>query len=176
MLKQAGVIFSLLIITALLSGIALLSMPGCNDNQADDGSAENDEGQNASDDEEQDTSTENDGSHPNLYIPEQPYPKLDSYLNRLVLAEERGEAEDFAQLRRIELLYDDAGLVSVEVEIECVPGQVKAATEVVGSYGTVGVIASRSMVVIVPITKLTALAKEESIDLIRRPEYAVGTE
>jgi hypothetical protein len=102
------------------------------------------------------------------------HPKLSSMLNRLVQAERRGEAEDFARPRNIELLYDDAGLVSVEVIIECLPGQVDEAAEVVGTYGTVGVVVSRGVSAIVPITSLSALANEESIESIRRPISAEG--
>ena len=98
------------------------------------------------------------------------HPKLSSMLNKLVQAEWRGEAEDFARPRNIELLYDDAGLVSVEVEIVCLPEKVEEAAEVVGTYGTLGVVASGSMVAIVPIASLPALADEEIIRHIRLPD------
>ena len=102
------------------------------------------------------------------------HPKLSSMLDKLVQAEWRGEAEEFAQPRGIELLYDDAGLVSVEVEIECLPEKVEKAAEVIGTYGTVGVVASRSISAIVPIASLSALADEESIEHIRLPISAEG--
>jgi len=95
-------------------------------------------------------------------------------LDKLVQAEWRGEAEEFARPRGIELLYNDAGLVSVEVEIECLPEKVEKAAEVVGTYGTVGVVASRSISAIVPIASLSALANEENIEHIRLPISAEG--
>ena len=98
------------------------------------------------------------------------HPKLSSMLNRLVQAEWRGEAEEFTRPRGIELLYDDAGLVSVEVVIECLPEKVEeAATKAAETYGTVGVIYHNMIVVVVPITSLSALADEESIAQIRLP-------
>ena len=137
MLKQTGIISKLLIIAALLSGIALFSLSGCNSE------------------------------------PEE-HPKLSSMLNRLVQAEWRGEAEEFARPRGIELLYDDAGLVSVKVVIECLDGQVEAATKAAETYGTVGVSSRNMIVVVVPITSLPAMADEESIESIRLPISAEG--
>ena len=101
-------------------------------------------------------------------------PKLTPSLNKLVQAEAWGEVEDFARPGGIELLYDDAGLVSVEVIIECLPGQVEEAAEAAETYGTVGVIYRNMIVVVVPITILTALADEESIEQIRLPEPPEG--
>jgi hypothetical protein len=91
------------------------------------------------------------------------HPKLSSMLNKLVQAEWRGEAEEYARSRNIELLYDDAGLVSVRVLIHCSPEKVEEAAEVVETYGTVGVVVSRGVSAIVPIASLPALADEESI-------------
>ena len=103
------------------------------------------------------------------------HPKLSSMLNRLVQAEWRGEAEEFTRPRGIELLYDDAGLVSVEVVIECLPEKVEeAATKAAETYGTVGAVVSRGISAIVPITSLPALADEESIAHIRLPISAEG--
>ena len=98
------------------------------------------------------------------------HPKLSSELNKLVQAEWRGEAEEYARPRGIELLYDDAGLISVKVLIECLPEKVEEAAEVVGTYGTVGFVVSRGVSAIVPITSLSALVDEESIESIRLPD------
>ena len=99
--------------------------------------------------------------------------KLSSILNKLVQAEERGEVEEFAHQKGIELLYDDAGLVSVRVEIDCESGQVEAAIKVIETYGTVEVSYLDTVQAVVPITSLAALADaEESIVLIRLPIYA----
>jgi hypothetical protein len=143
MLKQTRTIFSLLIITGLLSGIVTISMLGCNNNQA----AETSE-------------------------PEE-NPKLSSYLNRLVQAEERGEAEEFAQQKGIELLYDNTGPVSVRVTIHCSPGQVGTATKVTENYGTIEAKYLDMIQAVIPITSLVTLANEESIAFIRLPVYAV---
>jgi len=97
-------------------------------------------------------------------------PKLSSILNKLIQAEEQGEADEFARPRGIELLYDDAGLVSVRVEIHCSPEKVEEAAEVVGTYGTVEIVISRGVQAIVPIASLPALADEESIRSIRWAE------
>ena len=97
------------------------------------------------------------------------HPKLSSMLNKLVQAEWRGEAEEFARPRNIELLHDEAGLVSVKVVIEYLDGQVEAATKTAEAYGTVGIIYRTSIQVVVPIASLPALADEKSIEHIRLP-------
>jgi hypothetical protein len=126
-----------LLVVALLSVFAILSVQGCNCEPAE-------------------------------------HPKLSSMLNKLVQAEWRGEAEEFARPRGIELLYDDTGLVSVEVIIECLPGRVEEAAGAAETYGTVGVISRNMIVVVVPITSLSALADEESIGSIRLPDPPEG--
>jgi hypothetical protein len=133
--KEAKITSRLLIIAALLSGIALLLMPGC---------------------EPKDN------------------PKLSPDLNGLVQAEWRGEAEEFAHRNCIELLDGDSGLVSVEVEIDCAPGQVDAAIKAAETYGTVESNYLYMILAVVPVNKLTALAKDKSIELVRIPEYAEG--
>ena len=154
MLKQTRIVIKLIIVVALLSSIGLSS---CVPPTA---------------------AAEEEEKHPDIIDitrlqpyekREKIYPKLSSMLDRLVEAEEQGEAEEFARPRGIELLYDDAGLVSVRVLIQCSPEKVEEAAEVVGTYGTVGVVASRSISAIVPIASLPALADEESIEQIRLP-------
>ena len=135
-----------ILFSALL--ITLLLMPTCNSEQ------------NPTDTNEEDSKPEE-------------HPKLSSKLNKLVQAEWRGEAEEFARQGGIELLYDDAGLVSVKVVIECLDGQVEAATKAAEAYGTVGIIYRTSIQVVVPITSLSALADEESVGFVRLPISSV---
>jgi len=92
--------------------------------------------------------------------------KLDTHLNSLVDAERRGEAESFAQLALIDLVDG-----SVRVAIECVSGQLDAAVEAAERFGTVEAIAYRAekLQALIPITSLTTLAREESIQFISDP-------
>jgi hypothetical protein len=95
--------------------------------------------------------------------------KLDSRLNQLIMAEERGEAEAFAQLRNIDLIDG-----SIRVIIECEPGQAEAAAKAAAKVGAEKVNIYRDMVgAVVPINKLTTLAKDKSIHFIRLPAYSV---
>ena len=93
--------------------------------------------------------------------------KLDSALTDLIDTEKRGEAESFAQSARIDLV-DGA----VEVVIESKPGQFEVAIKAAAKHGTVvGLTESvEHLSALVPITSLTALAREGSIRLIRLPE------
>jgi hypothetical protein len=141
----------LLLTTIILLSI-LLFIPDCTPNQADDTS-------------EQDGTPE----------PEE-NPKLDPSLNQLAQAYRWGEVEEFAYRNCIDLLYDDAGLLSVEVEIDCVPGQVEAAITAAKTYGTVEGSYLYMIVAVVPVTSLAALADEESVEFVRIPEYAEGAE
>ena len=100
-------------------------------------------------------------------------PKLSDKLNQLLQSYRQGEVEEFSLLRNIELLHDDAGLVSVKVVIHCFSGQVEVATKAAETYGTVGITYRTSIQVVVPLNRLSALADEESIEYIELPEYAV---
>ena len=94
--------------------------------------------------------------------------RLDFNIKELIQAEKRGEAEEFAQSIDIELVDGS----SVKVIIECVPGQCEAAAEAATRVGAeqVGIKEHLNIVrAVVPITRLTTLAKEESIRLIRLP-------
>ncbi len=94
-------------------------------------------------------------------------PKLDSQLNQLVRAERHGEAASFAEQSNIELV-DGA----VRVIIECVPGQLEAATEAATNAGAKWEASYDNLLqVVVPITSLNTLADAESIHFIRLPEY-----
>jgi hypothetical protein len=94
-------------------------------------------------------------------------PKLDSQLNQLVDAESRGEVTSFAEQSRIELV-DGA----VRVIIECIPGELEAATEAATNVGAKVETSYRNLLqVVVPITSLTTLADAESIHFIRSPQY-----
>ena len=118
------------------------------------------EGQSASGEEGQDL--------PPIEVPEKGNPKLDSQLNQLVLAERRGEAASFAEQSNIELV-DGA----VRVIIECVPGQLEAATEAASALGVVETSYRNLLQVVVPITSLTTLADAASIHFIRLPQYSL---
>ncbi len=117
------------------------------------------EGQPASGKEEQDL--------PPIELPEKGNPKLDSQLNQLVHAERNGETASFAEQSNIELV-DGA----VRVIIECVPGQLEAATEAATNAGVrLETSYDNLLQVVVPITKLSTLADAESIRFIRLPQY-----
>ena len=99
--------------------------------------------------------------------PDKGNPKLDSQLNQLVRAERNGEATSFAEQSSIELV-DGA----VRVIIECVPGELEAATEAATNAGAKLETSYRNLLqVVVPITSLTTLADAESIHFIRLPQY-----
>jgi len=141
MLKKTGLLMFLAVL--LLAG--LLSIPGCNSNQE-----------------------EFQEYPPLLEPPDKGNPKLGSHLNQLLQAEERGEAEEFAQQYLIELIDG-----SVTVIIECEPGQVEVAAESVASYGIVELTTRRGLIqALVPMTSLTALAEAEGIRRVRLPVIA----
>ena len=96
------------------------------------------------------------------------HPKLSSKLNRLISANEQGEAEEFARPRGIELVDG-----SVQIIIECEPGEVEAAAVAAGALGTVELTTGTLVQAVVPITSLTALALAESIRFIRLPSRSV---
>jgi len=93
--------------------------------------------------------------------------KLGSRLLALIDAEKRGETESFAQSRGIDLVDG-----SVRVSIKYVSGQLDVAVKVAERFGTVEIVAEtiESVLALIPITSLTALAREESISRIREPE------
>ncbi len=100
-------------------------------------------------------------------LPEKGNPNLDSQLNQLVRAEMRGEAASFAQQSNIELVDGN-----VRVIIECVPGQLDAATEAAIALGaSVETSYGNLLQVVVPIASLTTLADSPSIHFIRLPQY-----
>jgi len=103
---------------------------------------------------------------PPVNLPDKGNPKLDSQLNQLVNAESRGEAALFAEQSNIELV-DGA----VRVIIECMPGQLEAATKAASELGVVETSYRDLLQVVVPITSLTALADAASIHFIRLPQY-----
>ena len=94
--------------------------------------------------------------------------KLDFNLKRLVDAEERGEAKEFAEPRGIELING-----SVTVIIECEPGQAEAVAEAAGTLRNVELSVRDLVQVVVPITNLTALADISGVHLVRLPWYPV---
>ena len=117
------------------------------------------EGQPASGKEEQDLAP--------IELPEKGNPKLDSQLNQLIQAEGLGEAASFAEQGSIELVNG-----AVRVIIECVPGEIEAATEAATNAGAKLETSYRNLLqVVVPITKLSTLADAESIRFIRLPQY-----
>ena len=96
--------------------------------------------------------------------------KLDFNVKRLIEAEKRGEAEEFAQPRNIELIDGS----SVRVIIECLPGQVDMVAQEASSFGTVELSTMRGVQAVVPINNLTALADLPSVRLVRLPWVAVS--
>lgn len=95
--------------------------------------------------------------------------KLDSQLSQLVHAEMRGKAVLFAEQSNIELVNTD-----VRVIIECVPGQLKAATEAVTTVGgKLEATYNNLLQVVVPIAELNYLASATSIHFIRLPQQSL---
>jgi len=90
--------------------------------------------------------------------------KLDSRLMGLIDAEKRGEIESFARMAGFDLVDG-----SVKIVVICKPGQCEKAMEIVSRVGTITSEADRYRKIgaFVPITSLTALAREESISKIR---------
>ena len=100
-------------------------------------------------------------------LPDKGNPKLDSQLNQLVDAKRHGEAASFAEQSDIDLV-DGA----VRVIIECVLGQLEAATEAATNAGAkLETSYDNLLQVVVPITSLTTLADAASIHFIRLPQY-----
>ena len=95
-------------------------------------------------------------------------PKLGSYLGRLILAEEPGEAEEFARQRGIELV-DGA----VRVIIECDSGQAGIVATAAGSLGNVELTVRDLVQVVVPISNLNAMTDIPGVRLVRLPWYPV---
>ena len=144
MLKQTGIILSLVLIAALLVGTGLPEPAA------------------AGDQEEPHRHDENIEPPP---PPKEGNPKLDSHLWDLISANERGQAEEHAQLKDIELV--DGG---VRVIIKCMPGQCEAAAEAASEGGATQVRSREdSLKALVPITSLNALAEAGSIRSIRVP-------
>ena len=105
-------------------------------------------------------------------LPEKGNPRLDSHLNQLVSAEKRGEAASFAAQSNIELVGG-----SVRVIIECVPGQLEAATEAAAEAGAeIETSHDDLLQAVVPVTSLTTLADASSIEFIRLPRYPLPSE
>lgn len=99
-------------------------------------------------------------------LPGKGNPKLDSQLNQLVSAEKRGELAAFAKQSNIELFNGD-----VRVIIECVPGQLEAASRAATNAGAKLEASYENLLqVVVPVTSLSSLADAESIHLIRLPQ------
>ena len=103
---------------------------------------------------------------PPIELPEKGNPKLDSLLNQLIQAERRGEANSFAEQHSIKLVNG-----SVRVIIECVSGQIEAATKAATGAGA-GVETSYDnlLQVVAPINSLTTLADASSVRFIRLPQ------
>jgi hypothetical protein len=95
------------------------------------------------------------------------YDKLDSKLNRLIEAYERGEEDE------IERLSNNFDIVEggVRVEIVTFPDQKETAAEVTRTLGTVEIVSKRFDLIqaVVPVDKLIELSNEKSIKSIRTP-------
>jgi len=142
---------------ALLSGITLLPVLGCTSNQDETAGASN---ENIEVLDLEDSPPEDKGN-----------PKLDFNIKRLISAEERGEAEEFARQRSIELIDG-----SVTVIIECESGQAEAVAEAAGDLGNVELSVRDLVQVVVPITNLAALAEIPGVHLVRLPIHPVENE
>ena len=104
---------------------------------------------------------------PPIELPEKGNPKLDSQLNQLVSAKTtRRAASSFAQESNIKLVEGN-----VRVIVECLPGQVDAATKSASTLGVVETSYRNLLQVVVPVPQLTALADAPSIRLVRLPWY-----
>ena len=99
-------------------------------------------------------------------LPEKGNPKIDSTLNRLVSAESRGEAASFAGQHGLTLKDG-----RIRVVIECVAGEIEAATEAAISTGAKVETSYKDLLqVTVPVSSLSTLAEAESIRFIRLPQ------
>lgn len=108
-------------------------------------------------------------SSPTYVAPKKGNPKLDSQLNQLVAAQANGEAASFARQANIPL---DNG--RVRVVIECVPGQLDAASKAAVTAGAVVETTYENLIqVLIPVTALNALADAESIKTVRLPQQPV---
>ena len=102
---------------------------------------------------------------PTFNVPDKGNPKLDSQLDQLVRAEAAGNAEEFARTNNIEL---ENG--RVRVIIECIDGQLDAArTATVNAGAEIETVYNNLIQTSIPVNRITALAAEESIRLIRLP-------
>ena len=90
--------------------------------------------------------------------------KLDGTLNQLIRAEEKGEAEEFASSRVIELVDG-----SVRVTIECLAGHAEEVARAASAFGIVELTYRDWVQAVVPITNLNALDELEGIRFIRLP-------
>jgi hypothetical protein len=125
--------------------VIILSIPACNSEK------------NTTDNTEEGNSNQDESS------------KLDFNIKRLIEAEQRGELEEFAEPRDIELIDG-----SVTVTIECKSGQADAVAEAAAALGNVELIVHYLdlVQVVAPITNLTALADIPGVILVRLPIYA----
>lgn len=103
---------------------------------------------------------------PPSYSPDKGNPKLDSRLNQIVNAEKRGELATFAEQSNIKL--SDG---SVRVIIECLPGQLEAATQAAtGAGAKIEASYENLLQALVPVASLSTLADAASIRFIRLPQ------
>lgn len=96
--------------------------------------------------------------------------KLEFPLDNLIRAEERGEAEEFALQRHIELIDSN-----VTVIIECEPGQAEAVAKKASTLGTVELSVRDLVQVVIPITNLIALADIPGVHRVRLPLHPIPT-
>lgn len=101
---------------------------------------------------------------PPIELPEKGNPKLDSHLYRLVSAGTPQKAAGFAQENRIETVGD-----RVRVVVECLPGQLEAATGAAVSLGAVETSYGSLLQVLVLVSELAALADAPGIRFVRLP-------
>ena len=108
---------------------------------------------------------------PPMPDPDKGNPKLSTFLNQLILAEKRDEADSFARQRNVQLVDSKETVQKVRVEVDSSPGQLDVIANVAATTGTVELISRdfNGVQAVVPITSLTALAEEKSIKIIGIP-------
>jgi hypothetical protein len=152
-------------IILLLAGIALIALPACDSGQGVTDSPPTTQPPEPS-------STKLPPPPPPPELPGHWHPKLDSAVNQLIDAQEQGNTEMLDMAAELGYIVDG----DMRVVLECELGQAEAAAEAAANLGAeILVISSDHDTVgaIVPISKLTTLADEDSIRSIRLPVPAV---
>jgi hypothetical protein len=97
-------------------------------------------------------------------LPAKENPKLDSQLNQMVASQNQRQMAVMAQENSFELVEDN-----IRVIVECLPGQVSSIVQAASDLGIVETSHRDSLQVVVPVSRLTALADTPGIQLVRMP-------